>query len=289
MPVTSSAVGTRVRGDPIAITDRLCLAYAAAIGDTSRAVFDDLVSGFQAPPQMCVALEWPVVSDARLAEALGATRDEAIRAVHAVQDSTFHRPVRPGDRLVTEGCVRGIDMTRAGARTAMKLETRTVGGELVASSWSFTIYRGVTLAGAPRRHESPPEWPEVGSLVDLDPVTIPIRREMPHVYTECARIWNPIHTERRVAKATGLPDRILHGTATWALVGREIIGQVAAGLPSRLRRLSGRFTGILVPGTMIGVFLRHGSTADGATIVRYEVRTGGHVRTVVEGAAIVEK
>jgi acyl dehydratase len=37
-----------------------------------------------------------------------------------------------------------------------------------------------------------------------------------HVYSECARIWNPIHTDITAARAAGLADPILHGTATLA-------------------------------------------------------------------------
>ena len=38
-----------------------------------------------------------------------------------------------------------------------------------------------------------------------------------HVYSECARIWNPIHTDKKVARQAGLPDILLHGTASLAL------------------------------------------------------------------------
>ncbi len=86
-------------------------------------------------------------------------------------------------------------------------------------------------------------------------IVLPIGREVPHVYTECADIWNPIHTERQIALAVGLPDIILHGTATWALAAREIIRRRAGGKPSRLKRLHGRFTGMVIPGTSITVHL----------------------------------
>ena len=47
--------------------------------------------------------------------------------------------------------------------------------------------------------------------------TSPSAATAAHVYTECARIWNPIHTDVAYARAAGLPDIILHGTATLAL------------------------------------------------------------------------
>jgi acyl dehydratase len=55
--------------------------------------------------------------------------------------------------------------------------------------------------------------------------------------------------------SAGLPDIILHGTATWALAAREIIRRRAGGDPGRLKRLHGRFTGMVIPGTSIVVQL----------------------------------
>ena len=36
------------------------------------------------------------------------------------------------------------------------------------------------------------------------------------MYSECARIWNPIHSDHATALASGLDGPILHGTATMA-------------------------------------------------------------------------
>src|SRR5262249_13615929 len=72
-----------------------------------------------------------------------------------------------------------------------------------------------------------------------------------HVYTECARIWNPIHTDRAVALGAGLPDIILHGTATLALAVSEVLRREPAGTARRVRRIACRFTGMVrVPSTI---------------------------------------
>ena len=47
-------------------------------------------------------------------------------------------------------------------------------------------------------------------------IRVPIGAGAAHVYTECARIWNPIHTDTAVTAKAGLPGIILHGTATLA-------------------------------------------------------------------------
>jgi hypothetical protein len=111
---------------------------------------------------------------------------------------------------------------------------------------STTVYRDVALTG--------PETPDVPSPAyeppagDAATVTIPTSPALPHIYSECAEIWNPIHTERQVALAAGLPDIIIHGTALWALAGLEAARLYAGGDTRRLTRLAARFTGQAFPG-----------------------------------------
>jgi len=65
------------------------------------------------------------------------------------------------------------------------------------------------------------------------------------VYSECARIWNPIHTDVAVARAAGLPDPILHGSATLALAVSQVIRRDLDGDPARVRAIAVRFTGMV--------------------------------------------
>jgi acyl dehydratase len=65
------------------------------------------------------------------------------------------------------------------------------------------------------------------------------------VYAECSRIWNPIHTDVAVARGAGLPDPILHGSATLALAVSEVVRQDLGGDPARVRAVAVRFTGMV--------------------------------------------
>ncbi|MGH7277421.1 MAG: MaoC/PaaZ C-terminal domain-containing protein, partial [Candidatus Rokuibacteriota bacterium] len=72
-----------------------------------------------------------------------------------------------------------------------------------------------------------------------------------HVYTECARSWNPIHTDIAVARAAGLPRPILHGTATLALAVSRVVARDLGGDPARARHIAARFTGMVpMPSTL---------------------------------------
>ena len=70
---------------------------------------------------------------------------------------------------------------------------------------------------------------------------VPISAGAAHVYTECARIWNPIHTDAKVAAAAGLPAIMLHGTATLAFAVSRIIATEAANDPERVAEIYARF------------------------------------------------
>lgn len=260
MPISTDTAGTDLPSSTLTVKTRDILAYAAGISDTTSEVFDDRSPELVAPPQICVRLEWPVVSSPASREALGAEADELVRGVHASQDSHFHRVIQPGDELVTEGKIVAVRSTGAGALLCTRLETRNQDGEPVVTSWSHSIYRDVETEGDDREIEAAPAL-DRGSAEGYERVEIPIAREMPHVYSECADIWNPIHTELTVAEKAGLPDIILHGTATWALAGREIVRRWCDGKPARLRRLYGRFTGMVIPGQPIVV--QHGDAGNG--------------------------
>jgi acyl dehydratase len=99
----------------------------------------------------------------------------------------------------------------------------------------------------------------------LNPVltTIPIARNLPHIYSECSGIWNPIHTDIHAARRAGLDDIILHGTCSWALAGNQIVERYCDGDPTRLRRLAARFQGRVIPGTSVNLTTWFDGTAAG--------------------------
>jgi len=286
MPFPAKAIGAEPPPIEHEVSARSILAFAAGIGADEPAFLDDArPEGLSALPFQCVSLEWPCLLGFR-SRLERLTPEEAVRGVHVAQDSEFHRPMRPGDRLTTSGQLVSARAVRAGVLTIIRLDTRcALSGEKVTTSWSSSIYRDVALDGEAATLADPPESPAgaadpmpAGSEADR----LPIARQAAHVYSECANIWNPIHTERRVALAAGLPDIILHGTATWALAGLALLRRYGDGDGARLRRLSGRFTGMVIPGETIT--LRHAPGSAG--LVRFEVLNGAGASAISEGAAL---
>ena len=282
MPINTAAVGLETDVYSFDITARQCLAYAAALGETAEVYFDDArPGGIVAVPAMTVALEWPPSRDIRIMPGFGASDAERLRGVHAAQDTHFHQPIRPGDQLNNRGRIISVERIRPGTRVIFRFDITDLAGKAVVTSYSTVIYRAVETKGDDLISEAAPAWLGGDAPTEWAETIVPIARELPHVYSECADIWNPIHTEREVALAAGLPDIILHGTCTWALALKAVIEAYADGDPVRLARFSGRFTGMVIPGSVITV--RHGGVAGGAYV---EVIAADGTAAISEGRAV---
>jgi acyl dehydratase len=268
VPVRPEAVGkTETRTNEI--TPRWVLAYAASLGFTDDRFLDDARAGGPVvPPMFCACLEWTLAGAESRAHLLGLTADEQRRRVHVLQDSRFHRPLCTGMQVTTASTIDYMRDTSAGTYFLVRFEHRDAqSGDLLVTSYSGAMVRGIRLAvgevGAPPA--------DADGLVHTEPDlrhvrTLALDRTLPHTYSECARIWNPIHTERQVALAAGLPDIIVHGTITWALAAREICR--TPGGVERVRRLSGRFRAPVVAGTAITI---KAGEKDAAGVVRFSV------------------
>jgi acyl dehydratase len=113
-----------------------------------------------------------------------------------------------------------------------------------------SVFRGVELDGGPTgiRAAVTPEEPTAGEPVAEIPVDVGPTDA--HVYTECARIWNPIHTDAAVAHAAGLPSPILHGTATLARAV-SVLSAWSGNAVWTASRIACRFSAMVPNGTMI--------------------------------------
>ena len=223
------------------IDARWLMAYAAGLGETDSRYFDTLAPDGPAPhPLFSVCYEWPVL----LAVRARATPDEvALRSVHATHDLTLHRTPRAGDTLRTTARVTGLAHRRAGTLMTVRLETVDSEGRQVTTSDYGSVYRGVGFEGEDAG-VGVDGRDEPGMPVGAVELRMGVPAGLAHVYTECARIWNPIHTDVAVARAAGLPDIILHGTATLALAVSRVLRHAGAD-PRAVRRMRGRFTGMV--------------------------------------------
>lgn len=269
MPLDSAVVGASIPAQEHHVDARWLMAYAASLADYNPLYMDTAAHAVQAHPVFPVCLEWPVILNTRaIAATQSLTQAEAARGVHASHDLHLYKPITQDQVLATAATMIGVRQIKPGAAYTMRLDTHDQAGDLVARTYQLGIYRGVDVQGSDRFSEEPPALPAWHDPSNAHAENITIPAGAAHTYTECARIFNPIHTDRQIALNAGLPDIILHGTATLALAISQLVNRYADGKPSQISRLGGRFAAmVLMPSTITL------ESREDQGVISYQVRT----------------
>ena len=246
MPLKPSIVGYESPRFEYDIDARWLMAYAAGVGDPS-AHYRDSTRELAMHPVFPVCVEWDAVLAVLAAtRAHGLSAEECARSVHAEHDLHIFRPLRAGERVSCQARILSAEQRQPGAFIVMQLDTVDASGTLCCRTWQGNLFRDVALVGSAQPLAGKPEWPSpdmATAATRFAPIDIPLQAA--HVYTECSRIWNPIHTDRAYAQAAGLPEIILHGTATLACAISALLALPPGHAPARVRRLGGRFSGMV--------------------------------------------
>ena len=261
MKISGAIVGARVGPIECRVDARWMMAYSAALGERDARCYDTRrPEGVVAHPLFPVCYEWPLVLGLR--ERAGLKALDA-RVVHAQHDLLIHRPPRAGETLSLGARIAAAVQRKPGALVVTRQEARAADGKPVTTTLQGSRYRGVTVESESGAAEDPPAAPR-----DLAPVgTIEVPARLAHVYTECARIWNPIHTDLAYALAAGLPHIILHGTATLALAVSRLLEARGARF-EQVRRVHCRFGATVPMPATLALLARHEAMASSFEVAR---------------------
>jgi len=180
-----------------------------------------------------------------------ATGVDATMLVHGEQGLVIHDALPVAGELLGTSRVTGL-VDRGAGRGALlyteRLVTEAVTGRLLATLTQTIFLRGDGGFGGPtgpvRRPPPEPEGPPE-TVIDL-----PTRPDMALLYRLNGDL-NPLHSDPGVAAAAGFPRPILHGLATFGVVGRALLAGLAGGDPARLLGMSCRFSAPVFPGETI--------------------------------------
>ena len=226
------------------------MSFAAGIPD-ERPQLSDTVGGLVVHPLFPVAAEWQLIVMKR-DDPSGMTVDERRRGIHIGHDLVIERHVRPDETIHLTASLLGVGRRRAGATQDVLFVAHDDDGNVVWRTRFTSLLLGVDLVGDPTMLEI--DWPstpprnEHGQPLAIAQSTV--RPVDAHVYSECARIWNPIHTDTAAARSAGLADPILHGTATLAR-GVSMVTTMAGADLAAVTRIAGRFVGQVALGSTI--------------------------------------
>ena len=296
MTLSQDMVGTTTEPIVHDVDSRWMMAYAAGFGSLDPCYLDTRRDGgIEAHPLFPVCLEWPaVLALGDRLKAAGLTRDESARSVHYTHDLVIHRAVRPGDRTRTTATLASIEPHRSGTLAILRLETVDDRGEPIASTAMGSLYRDAT----PRPGADAGAGADGGTEASPEPAPDPVHAQRvtvaagaAHVYTECSRIWNPIHTDPRTAERAGLPGIILHGTATLAMAVTEVMRSCEVTDPRRIRQIGCRFGAmVLMPSVItVHVLAVEGGPTDDAIAVHFDVRTVDDQVAISAGRTVIDR
>jgi len=237
-----------------------------------------------------VATTWPILENIQEYIEINSFPMEVLaNQVHYTEDIKFYRPMRPGDNLLIKGKIAAILPHRAGTYLVIRFDSIDAGNKPVFTEHTGALLRGTTCSDEGKGEKYLPSHPSYSdntetkweSAVQIDPLR-------PYIYDGCSNIFFPIHTSIKFAHQVGLPGIILQGTATLAIALREIINKEAKGDPTRLRSVSCRFTGMVIPGTDIKIHLI-GKQKDGyATQLFFNVLNSYGKRAISNGYVSLE-
>ena len=252
--VTTAGIGRYTVARTWELTPRLISAFAAGVDDPNPAYLDDTrPGGLVGHPGLVFTFQW------NSRHMLGDTQHPATarRGVHASIDARFPRPFGQGDAITSQGRTIEVRQIAPGVLVLQRFTMRDVQGDDVAVVDFGGIVRGAQTDGPDVSieplSEVPAPSPQPPEAEPIWVAHVAIAPTAAHTYTECADIWNPIHTERSVALAAGLPDIILHGSATLTIAIREVVNRSLGGDPVRVARLVGQLRAMVIPGEHITV------------------------------------
>jgi acyl dehydratase len=291
MEIGSHIVGTTLKEYFKAVSWRETMNYAAAVGDNNPLYFDDeRDEGVIAHPMFCVAVTWPVTEKfEEFAEPGLIPAEISARKVHYTEQIEFHRPVKPEDILSVKGKIAAVLPHRAGTHIIIRYDVSDKSGLPVFTEHIGALLRGVNCLDGGKEAGTLPSLPACGvkessvweSEIAIDPM-------LPFIYDGCTNIFFPIHTSKQFAKMVGLPDIILQGTATLAFAVKELINREAGGDPNRLKILSCRFTGMVIPGSEIKIQLLQKDTQDNGVGLHFTVKNAEERRAISNGYALIK-
>ena len=269
MPITAEQVGQLTEPVTTDIDARWIMSFAAGIKDSNPLYMDTAANKVIAHPVFPVCFEWPVILKSIEMPGAEIEPEEHNTGIHSYHDIHINRLVGDGDRLTTTATVIGVKEKSNGAHQTMRLDTYDADGKLVCQTYQLGIAMGMKVVGEACIEElpDPPDFSGMpASDVEID---IPISAEAAHVYSECARIWSPIHSDREIALSVNLPDIVLHGTATLAYAVTALVNRCLDADPRRIRRVGCRFSAMVLMPSIIKLEV----LALGEDRLRFEVYT----------------
>ncbi|UCG02898.1 MAG: MaoC family dehydratase N-terminal domain-containing protein [Candidatus Heimdallarchaeota archaeon] len=228
-------VGRIYEGVTTTVDPEKTMTYAKATNETNPRYYETDENMFAIPPLFPVTMfidpMIQIVSDETL-------NLDILRMVHGEQEILYHRSLRPREKIKTKVELDSIDSKKAGDILWAKMMGYT-GEELVFEMRAGLFFKKPTKGkklSEPKIKESSTEREIVVKQ------QMKVTSDQSVRYAAASGDENPIHVDKEIAIAAGLPDIILHGLCTLAFATQAIVDNLADGDPTRVKRIKTRFS-----------------------------------------------
>lgn len=233
------------------LTKRDTMLYALGVGlgadpasqNQLQFVYEE---NLKALPTMAIILGYPGPWHA--ASDNGITRSHV---VHGEQGFVIHKPLPVEGKIIGKTRVTAV-LDKGKDKGALLLTTCEVRDqatdELICSLTSTTFCRADGGFGGPSGPvKAPHPIPESSAQHICDLPTLP---QAALIY-RLSGDYNPLHADPEYAKKAGFKMPILHGRATFSVVGHALLKTVCNYDPEKLKSMEGRFSSPVYPGETI--------------------------------------
>jgi acyl dehydratase len=263
------------------VTAERTIAYAKATNDENPRH----LSGELAPPAFAIVPIFESLAPSMTSVVPG---EVFMRVVHGEQDFRFHRPIVPGQTLVSRAAPVGVHGRSSGVQVVAKGITETQAGELVVEQYMTAFFRGASLdperqlasGEAVTEHGFPDE---LRSAAPIASITHGYDTDQTQRYSEASGDPMPIHLDDAFAQAMGLPGIVVHGMCTMAFASRAVVQTACPEDPARLKRLAVRFAKIVQPSEQVTTTLWDG----GDGVIHFETLSDNGNVAIKDGLAEV--
>lgn len=184
---------------------------------------------------------------------------DAAKTVHGEHALRLHRPLPGSGTVRGTSRITGLLDKGVGKGALVYVEREIVdvaSSELLATVRQTVFCRGDGGCGgfggddvAPPVHAVPDRAPDGA-------ITLPTSPQAALIYRLSGDL-NPLHSDPATARAAGFERPILHGLATFGVVGHGLVKQLCGGDPTALQAMGGRFSAPVSPGETLRLELWH--------------------------------
>lgn len=173
------------------------------------------------------------------------------KILHGEQSVMMHAPLPSEGKVHSELRVESI-YDKGEGKGALLYSVRKLyaeSGDLLATVRQGSFLRGNGGQGG-RTDPTPKPHPVPNDRVPDISVPLPTRTEQALLY-RLSGDYNPLHADPAAAAASGFSKPILHGLASYGVVGRALLMALCDDDGERLKRLDVRFSSPVFPGETI--------------------------------------